>query len=58
MFSPRFPPNEDDVTEAFDLVIHGGTVFTPGGPVSADIGVRAGKTAAIGKLAEIGRAHV
>ncbi|MBX7200725.1 MAG: dihydroorotase [Rhodospirillaceae bacterium] len=39
------------MSEPFDLVIHGGTVFTPGGPVSADIGVRAGKTEAIGSLA-------
>ena len=34
----------------FDLVIHGGTVFTPGGPVDADVGVKDGKIAAIGKL--------
>ena len=38
------------MSESFDLVIHGGTVFTPGGPVEADIGVRAGKTAVIGDL--------
>ncbi len=38
------------MSESFDLVVHGGTVFTPGGPVAADIGVRAGKTAAIGDL--------
>ena len=38
------------MSESFDLVIHGGTVFTPGGPVAADIGVRDGKTAAIGNL--------
>ena len=38
------------MSESFDLVIHGGTVFTPGGPVAADIGVRAGKTAVIGDL--------
>ena len=40
------------MSEAFDLVIHGGTVFTPGGPVRADIGVRAGKTVVIGDLAQ------
>lgn len=38
------------MSESFDLVIHGGTVLTPGGPVAADIGVRGGKTAAIGNL--------
>ena len=38
------------MSESFDLVIHGGTVFTPGGEVKADIGVRDGKTAAIGDL--------
>jgi dihydroorotase len=38
------------VSDTFDLVIHGGTVFTPGGPVEADIGVIAGKTAVIGDL--------
>jgi dihydroorotase len=38
------------VSETFDLVIHGGTVFTPGGPVEADIGVIAGRTAFIGDL--------
>ncbi len=34
----------------FDLVIHGGTVFTPGGPVATDVGVKDGKIAAIGPL--------
>lgn len=38
------------MSESFDLVIHGGTVFTPGGEVKADIGVRDGKTAVIGDL--------
>jgi len=32
----------------FDLILKNGTVHTPGGPVSADIGVRGGKIAAIG----------
>ena len=36
---------------SFDLVIHGGTVFTPGGPVETDVGVKDGKIAAIGALA-------
>jgi dihydroorotase len=38
------------LTESFDFLIRGGTVFTPGGPVKTDIGVRAGRTAAIGDL--------
>ncbi len=38
------------MSELFDLVIHGGHVFTPGGLVAADVGVRAGKTMAIGDL--------
>lgn len=39
------------MTESFDLVIHGGSVFMPGGPVATDIGVRDGKTVAVGNLA-------
>ncbi len=39
------------MSDTFDLVIHGGAVFTPGGPMRADIGVRGGKTVAIGALA-------
>ena len=38
------------MSEAFDFIIHGGTVITPGGPVKADIGVHGGKIAAIGEL--------
>ncbi len=34
----------------FDLIIHGGTLFTPGGEISADVGVKNGKITAIGKL--------
>jgi len=34
----------------FDLIIHGGTVFTPGGPVATDVGVKNGKIAALGSL--------
>src|SRR3990167_1399173 len=32
----------------YDLILRNGTVHTPGGPVAADVGVRAGKIAAIG----------
>lgn len=39
------------MSESFDLVIHGGSVFMPGGPVATDIGVRGGKTVAVGNLA-------
>ena len=34
----------------FDLIIHGGTLFTPGGEISTDVGVKGGKITAIGKL--------
>jgi len=34
----------------FDLIIHGGSVFTPGGPVTTDVGVKNGKIAALGSL--------
>jgi dihydroorotase len=37
--------------QAFDLLITGATVFTPGGPAAIDIGVRSGKVAALGDLA-------
>jgi dihydroorotase len=37
--------------QAFDLLITGATVFTPGGPAAIDIGVRSGKVAALGGLA-------
>ncbi len=39
------------MSETFDLVIRGGQVMTPGGLVSADLGVRGGKLAAIGAFA-------
>jgi len=42
------------VSWAFDLVVHGGTVFTPGGPVDTDIGIRAGRIAAFGNLKDKG----
>ncbi len=38
------------MSESFDLIIHGGAVFVPGGPVEADVGVRAGRVAGIGDL--------
>lgn len=38
------------MAETFDLIIHGGTVVTPSGIVETDVGVRAGKVAAIGDL--------
>ncbi len=38
------------MTDTFDFVIHGGVVFTPGGPVELDVGVRAGKIATLGKI--------
>ena len=34
----------------YDLIIHGGSVFTPGGPVNVDVGVRSGKIVALGDL--------
>jgi len=39
------------MAETFDLIVKGGEAVTPGGRVRADIGVRAGKIAAIGDLA-------
>jgi len=36
------------MTQTFDLILRGGTVHLPGGPVEADVGVRGGKIAAIG----------
>jgi len=36
------------MTQTFDLILRGGTVHLPGGPVAADVGVRGGKIAAIG----------
>ncbi len=38
------------MTQTFDLVIRGGQVVTPGGLVSADLGVRDGKIAGIGSF--------
>ena len=38
------------MVETFDLIVRGGVVATPNGIAEADIGVRAGKVAAIGSL--------
>jgi dihydroorotase len=38
------------MSESFDLVVEGGTCLTPSGRAAADIGVRGGRTAAIGDL--------
>ena len=35
---------------SYDLVIHGGSVFTPGGPAMLDVGVRGGRIVALGDL--------
>ncbi len=39
----------------YDLLLTGGTVHTPGGPVLADIGVRDGRIVAIGARGDAGR---
>jgi dihydroorotase len=39
------------MTASYDLIVKNGTVYLPGGPVSADIGVVGGKIAGIGALA-------
>ncbi|NJC34589.1 dihydroorotase [Sphingomonas jejuensis] len=39
----------------FDLILTGGTVHTPGGPVQAPVGVRDGRIAAIGDAGDAGR---
>ncbi len=38
------------MSDSFDLIIEGGTVITPGGAAITDVGIRAGKIAAIGPL--------
>ena len=45
------------MTDAFDLLIRGGTVLTPSGTMQADIGVRGERVAAIGALAQGGAAE-
>ncbi|WP_116969897.1 dihydroorotase [Blastomonas sp. UPD001] len=39
------------MTASYDLIVRNGTVYLPGGPVSADIGVIGGRIASIGALA-------
>ena len=39
----------------YDLMLKGGTVHTPGGPVSADVGVQGGRIVAIGARGDAGR---
>src|ERR1041385_3653191 len=46
------------MTDAFDLLIRGGTVITPSGTMQADIGVRGERVAAIGALAQASAAEV
>ena len=38
------------MSETFDLVVHGGVCVTPHGPLRADLGVRNGRIAALGRL--------
>lgn len=38
------------MTDAFDRVFAGGTIWTPNGPIETDLGVRAGRVAAFGHL--------
>ncbi len=38
------------MTDGFDLILRGGRCVTPGGTVPADVGVRAGRIAAVGDL--------
>ena len=40
------------MSEAYDLILRGGRVFTPSGEVPADVGVRGGRIAAIGCLGD------
>ena len=38
------------VSDSFDRIVVGGTVWTPNGPVETDIGIRSGRVAAFGHL--------
>lgn len=40
------------MTDSFDLLLCGGRLMTPGGPLVADLGVREGRIAAIGALSQ------
>src|SRR5689334_5406742 len=46
------------MTESFDLLIRGGTVATPNGIAPADVGVKAGRIAAIGSFPDAKAADV
>src|ERR1700741_5661857 len=46
------------MNETFDLLIRGGTVATPGGIAPADVGVIAGRIAAIGSFANAKAAEI
>jgi dihydroorotase len=46
------------VSERFDLIVAGGTCLTPSGRVEADVGVRAGRVAEIGRLDRAAAASV
>ena len=39
------------MTATYDLILKNGTVYTPGGAIACDVGVRDGKIAALGTLA-------
>src|SRR3954467_547736 len=42
------------MAETYDLILKNGTVWTPGGPVAADVGVNGGKIAGIGISGDAG----
>ena len=46
------------MTEVFDLILRGGTVVLPGMTVEVDVGVRDGKIAALGDLADASAATI
>ncbi|MDQ7982061.1 dihydropyrimidinase [Paraburkholderia sp. SARCC-3016] len=50
--------NDMNETQSFDLVIRGGTVVLPDGPAQVDIGVRAGRIAALAASLPVGRAEL
>ena len=45
------------MTDSYDLVFTGGTVWTPGGPVETDLGIRNGRVAAFGHLRGVASAE-
>ena len=46
------------MSEAFDLLIRGGVCVTPSGVAAADVGVKAGRIAAIGALSQANAAEI